>query len=432
MTNISKKLHKVLPKAAMNILKTVGKTADGYGYKVYLVGGMVRDIFLGIGQIDFDFTVERDAVKFAETLAKKLKGKVVNYKRFGTATIYARNGLRTDLSTARREKYVKPGALPKVRPGVIRDDMHRRDFTVNAMAVSLNKCRFGELIDFYGGIRDLKEKRISVLHEESFIDDATRILRAVRFESRYGFRMDARTESLLKKALKRKIFSTISPERFRNEIVYLLNEPEPIKPLERMKELGILRFIDGSMKLSEESAGIIRNIGKSIRQDKALYGDSGIKGWLIYLMALTHGFKRNRLEGLSSKLALSSDERKKLLSLESLPAKERFLRSGKRLPPSRVFSLLKDLSPEAMVLLASSGGSKRLNARVREYLKKYSDAGLLISGEDFKKRGFVPGPAFRRVLEDTLYAKLDGKIKGKNQELDFAITRLQYGKREMI
>lgn len=220
----------------MNIIEIVGKIADKLKIPAYIVGGPVRDKLLGISNCDLDFVVEGDGIKFAEALNKKLKGRLTAYKAFGTATIKLK-GKRIDIVTSRKETYTHPAAYPTVKPGAIKDDLFRRDFTINAMAIGLNKKNFGRLVDFYGGRKDLKKGIIRIMHDKSFMDDPTRIFRAVRFSVRFGFKIEPHTKKLIKEAVLDGFLGEVNAGRIRKEIELFLKEKNPKKCLEVFTKL---------------------------------------------------------------------------------------------------------------------------------------------------------------------------------------------------
>ena len=220
----------------MDIINIVGKIADDLKVKAYIVGGPVRDKLLDIEDLDLDFVVEADGIKFAEALNKTLKGKLTVYKAFGTATIELK-GKRIDIVTARKETYKRPAAYPAVKPGRIKDDLFRRDFTINAMAIAVNKKGLGRLVDFYNGRKDLKKRLIRVLHDKSFMDDPTRIFRAVRFSVRFGFRIEPHTKKLMKEAVSDGLLGEVNAGRIRKEIELFLKEKNPKKCLDVFSKL---------------------------------------------------------------------------------------------------------------------------------------------------------------------------------------------------
>jgi len=189
-----------LPYEIRDLVHRASGLARETNLSAYIVGGLVRDLLLGFKNFDLDIVVERDGIRFAEKFAAILKARLIRHRRFGTATVICRCGLKVDIATARREYYPQAGGLPVVSPGTLEDDLLRRDFTINAMAISINRADFGRIIDLFDGRSDLRDKKIRILHDLSFIDDPTRILRAIRFEKRYSFSIEANTLRLLKEA----------------------------------------------------------------------------------------------------------------------------------------------------------------------------------------------------------------------------------------
>ncbi len=240
MVNLAGQIRHRLSPAMLSILEQAGGIASEMGCRGFAVGGMVRDLLLGIDLLDVDIAIEGDGILFARHFALQREARVRSHERFGTATITFPDALRVDVATARTEIYERPAALPKVTPGTIRDDMRRRDFTINAMAVSLMPGEFGSVLDFFHGVRDLRERRIRVLHEKSFLDDPTRIFRAVRFEARLGFHIVRTTEKLILEALSRSILSQLEDYRIATELRLILDETDPTGPLRRLEELGVV------------------------------------------------------------------------------------------------------------------------------------------------------------------------------------------------
>ncbi|MBU3935843.1 hypothetical protein KJ909_04160 [Patescibacteria group bacterium] len=230
-------LKKKFPKKFFSIIKLIGEAADKAGVSAYIVGGPVRDALLKVKNYDLDFAIEGDAIKFARDLNNQLKGDLKSHRTFGTATV-SYEDMRVDIATARRETYKKPAAYPDVEPAAIKEDLFRRDFTINAMAVSVNKKNFGELVDFYGGHKDLKKKLIRVMHDKSFTDDPTRIFRAVRFSARFGFKIDPRTRKLIKEAILKGLLGEVNRGRVRKEVGLLLKEKKPLKCLQIFSRLA--------------------------------------------------------------------------------------------------------------------------------------------------------------------------------------------------
>lgn len=224
------------PQGILGIIKLAGKIADTKGIAIYIVGGVVRDILLGMPNYDLDFVVEGDAIEFSGILNGALKGDLKVHRAFGTATINYNNH-RIDIVTARSESYKKPAAYPEVEPGTIKEDLFRRDFTINAMAISINDKGFGDVVDFYSGLKDLKKKAIRVMHPRSFIDDPTRVFRAVRFSARFGFKIEPHTKSLIKEAVSEGLLGEVNRGRINKEIELFLKEEQPLKCLKAFYNL---------------------------------------------------------------------------------------------------------------------------------------------------------------------------------------------------
>ncbi len=243
MKNIKNLLLQKLPENITELLISSGRCAEDMGLKAFMVGGLVRDLFLNYENYDIDLVVEGDGIRFAEELAREYRAGIRSYETFGTATLTLSNGCKVDVATARTEIYEHPAALPKVSPGLIRDDMYRRDFTINALAASLNPDHFGKLLDFFNARKDIKRKLIRVMHDLSFTDDPTRAFRAVRFEQRFGFRIVKSTEKLIKNLIEGDLFTKLADYRISSELQLILREKDPLPALKKLEELGIFERI---------------------------------------------------------------------------------------------------------------------------------------------------------------------------------------------
>ncbi len=219
-----------LPKEIFRIIKIIGRAADKENFSAYIVGGPVRDILLNLPNCDLDFVVEGDGIGFSQILNKSLEGQLTVHRAFKTTTIVY-NGHRIDIVTARTESYKGPASYPDVEPGTIKNDLFRRDFTINAMAISINNKNFGNIVDLYNGLKDLKEGLIRVMHDKSFIDDPTRIFRAVRFSVRFDFTIEPHTIALVREALSGGFLGEVNRGRIRKEIELFLKEKDPLKCL---------------------------------------------------------------------------------------------------------------------------------------------------------------------------------------------------------
>jgi tRNA nucleotidyltransferase (CCA-adding enzyme) len=407
-----------LPREVLDLIYLVGHIAYQANIPAYLVGGFVRDLILGVKNLDLDIVVEGDGIKFAQALAQCLGAKITAHKRFGTATVYLKNNLKVDIATARSEVYPKPAHLPIVRPGRLQDDLFRRDFGINCLAMSINQADFGRIIDLYGAKEDLRRRRIRILHGLSFIDDPTRILRGVRFAARYNFRLEAGTRQLLEEALKSKMLDKVQPQRTRDEIILLLKEDKPLKALQAVQKLSGFSFISPRLKFNAQAQRLFRAASKEICAFNRDYSQRrALDTWLIYLMALWDELSVSEAASLCQKFAFQRGETKRILSYKKL--NRRFIRelSQRGIKPSRIFSLLEPLSYEVIILVKAKYKNKILRRHISDFLEIYNGMRVLVRGHDLHGLGLKPGPGYQKIFSRVLTAKLDGGIKTKEEEL---------------
>ncbi len=425
------KYLKRLPKEIQNLISLADGLAYSNNMAVYLVGGFVRDLILGVKNLDLDIVVEGDGIKFAEVLSQKLNVGLIRHRRFGTATVILKRHLKVDIATARREYYPQPANLPEVTRGVLKDDLLRRDFTINAMAISINRQDFGRFIDCFGGKEDLADKNIRVLHNLSFIDDPTRILRAIRFEQRYNFKIEANTLSLLRQANRLKMLEKVSRERLRDELILMLKEERPLKQLIRIKELIRFDFLNPGLSLSKNTLAFLKSIESQISWFKRKYPKRRkLDIWLIYFIGLIDSLNINNIKLICKKFAFRRGEEKRILTYKKL--KSKFIKelSRDKIKPSKVFSLLESLSYEVIILIKarfspltsgipnSAGKNQILKKHIEDFFEVYNGMHVYISGADLHKLGLTPGPCYQKIFHRVLNAKLDGLIKTKKEELE--------------
>ena len=408
-----------LEKELKGLIHLAARIASKNNMRAYLVGGFVRDLILGVKNLDLDIVIDGDGVEFAEEFAKALKARLTCHRRFRTATcIIFESNLKVDIATARKEFYPHPAHLPIVSSGTLKDDLGRRDFTINAMAISINKGDFGRLIDFYNGKTDLGHKRVRILHDLSFIDDPTRILRAIRFEKRYNFRIESRALECLKKAVKLKMLNKVQPQRLRDELIPILKEEHPLKYLRRMQELAGCSFINWHLFISSQTHRLLRSIEKQIIWFKeGCLAERQPDYWLIYLMGLLYPLDLKDVKLICRKFVFRKQEEKILLTYKRNSSKVvRKLNQGK-IKPSTVFCLFKPLSYEEIIFIKASYNKRNIQKCIEDFLKIYNGIRIQICGEDLKKLGLTPGPSYQKILSRVLNAKLNGAVKTKGDEL---------------
>jgi tRNA nucleotidyltransferase (CCA-adding enzyme) len=405
------------PEKVKKILKTISNVAQVLKYNTYLVGGIVRDALLKIPNFDIDIVVEGDGIRFGKELSSKFDCRLECHQKFGTAVLVLSDGQHIDIASARVEYYKKPAALPSVESGNIKQDLSRRDFTVNTMAVSLNKDNIGEILDYFGGREDLKNKRIKVLHKMSFIEDPTRIFRAVRFEKRLGFKMSSQTEKLARTTINMNIVSKLNGVRIRDELIYIFNEKNPLEAIARLYELGALGKIGVKVRIDKKFKDQVKKILKYYSEMKDDYNKIGreIKKWRLLFILLLKGNKSERVERWCSEMKVRKKDINFILETYKMwDYTKRNLRSGVK-RNSTLYYRVNPLPPELQVIACSWG--KEFLGNIKRYLKDLSGLRLEINGNTLKDMGYKPSKKFKDVLEKLFKMKLDGIITNKEEEI---------------
>lgn len=400
-----------IDKRILKVIHDIGRFADRQGLRAYIVGGVVRDMILGRKNLDIDIVTEGPAIPFAQSVAKATRAKITVYPQFGTATLQWPFGLRLDFVAARQESYPHPGALPRVRPGTLKDDLFRRDFTINAMAVCLNQARWGQLVDEFGGLPDLREKKIRVLHERSFMDDPTRILRAVRFEQRLRFHIEPWTLGLLKQALRDKRgVDNVKPPRYFTEFKKMLAEEQPQRHLARLKVLGALEIVDAALKTDFR---LLKQIQPRLSRTSK---DIACNRWLIHLMAITETMSGAKLRAFLRKFPFRKEEKESILQAARSKNTLRKLAAPK-LSRSRVYGILKPFHHDVVMYIKLQASRKKVEQCIDRYLRYDTGTRIDINGEDLKRMGVGPGKKIGTILQKVLFMKIDGRVKSRKQQL---------------
>jgi tRNA nucleotidyltransferase (CCA-adding enzyme) len=372
----------------------------------YLVGGAVRDLLMGTATTDIDIAVEGDARATARTLAERLRGTVVEHEAFGTATLELDNR-RVDFARTRTEVYPLAGALPLVKPASLAEDLHRRDFSINAMATALKGDELGRLHDPEGGREDLDRGVIRVLHAGSFLDDPTRLLRAVRYGARFDFPLEKETDELAREAIRIGAPSTVSDHRIRDELVLMFAEVEAPRAIERMHELELDKALNPALEPDAELAASAALGAVEVGADRV---------WSVFA-ALVCAAPVELIEWLDE-LGLTRDARERVArAARDAPALAEGLRAV-TLSASAIHALLHDEPPEALALALALGAPP---GPIMAWATSLRHVRLDITGDDLVAAGIEPGPALGRALAETLRAKLDGEVSGRDEELKLAL-----------
>lgn len=375
---------------------------------VYLVGGAVRDVLLGAESFDVDVAVEGNAIGFARALADALGGRYTPHEKFGTAVVQYGDGNRVDVVTARTERYHAPGALPAVEPATIAEDLHRRDFSINAMAVSLQKADFGRLVHPFGGRKDLEEGIIRVLHDLSFVDDPTRILRAVRYESRYGFRLDDHSERLARQCIARGLVAEVSPVRLRDELVPLLEDSGAARAIARLGELGADRALHIGLRGDAEGAALFTRT-LDVRDELGI----DVPAWRIGLAVLGRGLTGDEAFTWLDELDIKHRDVDLIGgAVVFAPQIVERLR-GAPVTPAEIVALADPFAPDAPLLaLALVDGPE-----LRDYFTRLRNIELEIGGAELAQLGLAESPRVGELLAELRRRKLDGELDGRDSEL---------------
>jgi tRNA nucleotidyltransferase (CCA-adding enzyme) len=402
--NLASRIKEQLPADLLGFIREAGEVTQRQQQRLYLVGGVVRDLLLERHNLDLDLVVEGDAIKLAQELAVINKAKVTPHPRFGTAKLqWAKRSI--DVATARAETYTRPGALPAVKPGTIGDDLARRDFTINAMAVELNPRRFGELIDPHAGRKDIGQKLVRVLHEKSFIDDATRIWRALRYEQRLDFHLELATSELMKQCTV--WLGTVSGDRVRHELELVLEEELPERAIIRADELGVLSRLHPSLKGDDWLAETFTRARERCLPDTPHPQ--------LYLALLTYRLKTVETENLIKYLRLPGKTSEVLQDTVSIKDKMNELATP-GLAPSHVYHLLHGYGLTALTTVSLAAGSPTAAEHIELYLNVLRYVNPALGGEDLKKLGIPEGPRIKEFLQFLREGRLDGKINSKKEE----------------
>jgi tRNA nucleotidyltransferase (CCA-adding enzyme) len=409
-----------LPASQKPRVETIAAVSRRHSVPAYLVGGFVRDLLLGREHRDLDVVVEGDGIDFAARLAEAFGGRVRTHPAFLTAVVEGPEGFHLDVGTARSEVYRAPAALPEVRASTLRQDLFRRDFTVNTLAIRLGPEPGGDLIDLFDGRRDLEERTLRVLHDRSFIDDPTRILRAVRLELRLGFQLSPETLRLVQTALAGGVLDPLSGSRLRAELALLLDDPAlALAGIERLADLGVLRAIDPHLELDDAARCRLREaLEAHDGHRREGIADPPVEAWRLLLMALVANWGREDLERLAGRLLLAGEDRRLLTSFPARLGAARAVLHGEPAPHQAV-EALEPLAGEELLLMGE--GNEAVRAWVRRYLTELRPFALSLRGADLLAAGVPPGPGIGEALRATRRARLDGHVDEPG-ELRYALA----------
>ena len=407
-------LEQSLSPEQLSLLRIVADAASTRQLPLYLVGGFVRDLLLGSPAKDFDLVVEGDAILLAESLAAKYGGKVTSHKPFGTAQWFLAGPDHRvlDFISTRSEIYKHPAALPTVKPGTLTDDLLRRDFTINTLALRLDGEHWGELRDDLGGLEDLKRGQVRVLHPRSFQDDPTRLFRAVRYEQRCGFQIDLETLSLMPQAYP--LIDLLSAERVRHELDLVLEEDKAAAMLSRLAELNLLKPVHPALTWNETIRERFLNGLRLLPEYPIKYirasVENSLLGWHFWLMEVAS----IDLESLERRLHFHAKLYDSLLAASALFAD---LPSFTGLKPSQWVARLEKMPLTAVHAVLLTTTDVKLKENLYNYMETWRHVKPKTNGHALLKRGLPQGPRYQQILQRLREAWLDDEVTNENEEM---------------
>ncbi|RJP60210.1 MAG: CBS domain-containing protein [Candidatus Auribacter fodinae] len=399
------------------LLMRISDLAQEYDCTAFLVGGFVRDVLMKRENYDIDIVVEGDGMRFARILSEEFGGTCTTHSKFSTGVVVLSEKLRIDIATARLEYYEFPGALPTIELASIKHDLSRRDFSINAMAIRLNKNRFGELIDFFGGQQDIKNKVIRVLHNLSFVEDPTRVFRAVRFEQRFGFTIDKHTENLIKHAVREEMFNYVAFDRIRHELILMLSEERPIKALQRLYQFDELKFIDPVFQGKPIPYDLFLRIEECITWYELSFFATPLQKWLVYFIGMLSRLRFKHVFQVCQTLKLRKKDTQ--IVIESYRYRRQLI-GALRKPIKKnsfLYSLLCDLSHESLIFLMAASNCDEVKSKISFYVRNLEGISLGISGQDIIAAGLKSGPDIGKILKIMLFEKIDAKLASSADEV---------------
>lgn len=420
-------LESRLPKRIKDTLKTSGLIADSIGVRVYCVGGFVRDLLLNVKNFDVDLVVEGDGMEFAKELAGELGGRARFHERFRTAVVIFPDGLKIDVATARTEYYEFPAALPRVEKSSIKEDMYRRDFTINTMAICLNADRYGEMIDYFGGQHDLEQGLIRILYNLSFVEDPTRIIRAIRFEARYKFRIEPDTLQLARHAVQHRLLKQLSYKRIRQELQLILEEKNPVPALRRMEEIGVWQYVLPEVVMNDRMRYTLRRIPRVLGWLAERELDRGVRPWVVYMEVLCSMLDQPKLLAVINRFRFDRETERSLTRIQEMKESAHNFQQQDKMPFSQLDLILQGCSTENVFFFLLCLEQEWAWEKAIRYLEVSRNVKVALNGHDLKMMGIPPGPIYKVLLDRLRAARLDGQATSYQDEAELVKIWMEDG-----
>ncbi|MBI5576498.1 MAG: CBS domain-containing protein [Deltaproteobacteria bacterium] len=421
--NVAHLIRERLPEEVVDLLRSAGTVAERIGMSAYVVGGFVRDLVMRIDNLDVDIVIEGDGIEFAEAFARENPCRVRPHHKFGTAVLIFPGGFKIDVATARVEYYLKPAALPTVEYSSIKQDMYRRDFTINTLAVRLNPQTFGELIDFYSAQRDIKERALRVLHSLSFVEDPSRILRALRFERRFGFIVGKHTLNLIRNAVRLDLIGRLPKPRLFGELELILREQDPVAILRRLGELGIGPSIHPKIALDRKQLSLLGDTSEVLVWFSLLFLEEKVEKWGVLFLSLLDPLSTEEAIAYAAELGVGRRAREwvRISRYEADVPIQRLLTS-RAVSRKMIFDCFNPLPNEVILYMMAKTKHADIKRYISLYFTQLKNVRPQVTGKDLLSLGYVPGPDFRRILDEILERKFTGELKTKAAEMSFILS----------
>jgi len=431
--NVNALMSESFPDKLVKILQRLGKLADELNVNIFLVGGVVRDLLLRRPNLDIDIVVEGDGIALAQAYSEHYECRYHCHEPFRTAVLLTEAGYKLDIASTRMEYYDAPASLPKVEQSSLKVDLYRRDFTINTLVVSLNSESYGVMRDYFGAGRDLKERSIRVLHNLSFVEDPTRIFRAIRFEQKFSFTIGRQTLHLIHNAIKVGFVRRLSGFRVLHELKLICAESDPVPVFERIRELKLWREIFPDLKgqfRPQRRLERLQAAKEVVSWYELLYLDEKLEPWRVYLLSFLDGMTAEQARYCVLRLGFDQNAAARFIAarqrgIEAAAELGRMYRQGRSCLNSRLWFKVNELSLEILLYVMAGHQNEAVKKALSNYITRLQFVEIELSGHDLIVLGCKPGPAFKKILEQVKAARLDGLVNSREEELVFVKKELE-------
>jgi len=421
---VHKLMQELLPARVFDLLVGAGEVAERLGMMAYVVGGFVRDLVMRNHNLDVDIVIEGDGIAFADAFSQEYPCRVRPHHKFGTAVLVFPDGYKIDVATARVEYYREPAALPTVEYSSLKLDLYRRDFTINTLAVRLNPGGFGEMIDFFGGQRDIKERVLRILHSLSFIEDPSRILRATRFERRFGFAIGRHTQNLIRNAVRLDMIARLPKSRLCSEVELILKEEEPIGILKRLATFGIGPSLHPKITFDKEQIALLEDTSEILVWFSLLFLEEKVERWAVLFLSLLNPLSPEEAKKFADESGLGRKLRGMIrFAKNEAPGIIHRLLSARVLSRKFIYDCLNPLPNEVILYLMAKAKHNDIKRYISLYFTQLKYVRPLLTGKDLKELGYPPGPLYKQVMDEILERKFVGELLTKADEMSFVLMR---------